>query len=229
MLKTENITVSYETSIVLKNLYLSFYPGEVHGILGVNGSGKTTLFRTICGLLKVDQGIIAYDNHSDLSKKIAYLETEPFFYPYMRGTEYLKLLSYDSKTSDIRLWRDLFKIPLDNFIETYSTGMKKKLALIGVLLLDRPVILLDEPHNGLDLEGVSYLDRILSELKKKGKIVIVSSHIVEVLRKNCDKISLLHNRNVKTTLENSDFSMLETEISSFFSNSSDAIIKQLFG
>ncbi|MEX2409864.1 MAG: ATP-binding cassette domain-containing protein [Candidatus Paceibacterota bacterium] len=227
-LEITDLNVSYETHTVLQNLSHCFYPGQIHGILGTNGAGKTTLFKSIYGLLKPDSGSIILQGFEEDSNCIAYLETEPTFYAFMKGDEYLELLSHNNKSFDPDTWSSLFNLPLNDFIETYSTGMKKKLALLGILSLDRPIMLLDEPHTGLDLESVKILDKILHQLKSRGKLILFTSHILEVLTKNCDKISLLQNQAIQSTFNKGNYADLENFIESQIKLNSGEILKTLF-
>jgi len=98
------------------------------------------------------------------------------------------------------------------FVENYSTGMKKKLAFIGVIAMDRPILILDEPFNGVDIESNEKILQLLIRLKSTNKIIIIASHIIESLTRICDKINLLENGVIKTTYEKNEFSILENEL-----------------
>ena len=97
---------------------------------------------------------------------------------------------------------------MKKYVQYYSSGMKKKLALIGMLMLDKPINILDEPFNGVDFEGVHILYDIIRQLKSENKIVIVSSHIIETLFHTCDKIAFLQNGNIEKIYEKEEFSQL---------------------
>src|SRR5690606_16503530 len=134
-----------------------------------------------------------------------FLETEYFFYSYMKGREYLELLSAKNDHFDIEKWNGIFELPLHELIDTYSTGMKKKLAFLGVLALDRPVLILDEPFNGVDVESNEKLFQILLRLKNTGKIILLSSHILSSLTGICDKISCLEEGTFLKTYSQGEF------------------------
>lgn len=228
MLKIKNVGFSYGEKQVLRNFSLELKAGNIHGILGANGAGKTTLYQIIYGLLLPSTGEVIFPDKSFDTSQIGYLETEPRFYPYMKGAEYIELLSHGNPTFDVDQWNEIFKLPLNKLIDTYSTGMKKKLALLGIITQDKPIMLLDEPFNGLDLETVESLHLILRELKKKNKIIVLTSHILEVLKINCDKISFLHKGSVQRTFNKPDFNNIYTHIKSDITQHSESVIQSIF-
>ena len=228
MLKLKNINFSYGDNEVLSGISLELKKGNIYGVLGANGAGKTTLFQIIYGLLIPSKGEVIFPDKSFDASQIGYLETEPRFYPYMKGAEYIDLLSHGNPAFDVGTWNEIFKLPLNKLIDAYSTGMKKKLALLGIISQDKPTMLLDEPFNGLDLETVENLNLILKELKKENKIIVLTSHILEVLKLNCDKISFLHNGAVQQTFSKSDFQHIDEYIKSDITQHSEAIIRSIF-
>ncbi|WP_138429805.1 ABC transporter ATP-binding protein [Fodinibius saliphilus] len=228
MLKIKNIYFSYGEEQVLRDFSLELKAGNIHGILGANGAGKTTLFQIIYGLLTASKGKVIFPDKNFDASQIGYLETEPWFYPYMKGSEYIDLLSHGNLSFDVQLWNKIFKLPLNKLIDTYSTGMKKKLALLGIISQDKPVMLLDEPFNGLDLETVENLNLILKELKKENKIIVLTSHILEVLKINCDKISFLNKGTVRKTFSKPDFQDINRYIKSDITQHSESVIQSIF-
>ncbi len=208
MLKITNLCVSYKKQNVLENLNLQIENSQILGLLGKNGAGKTTLFESIYQTTTYT-GDIFLNNKRIKRKDISYLETENYFYPYMTGKEYLSYFSGKSNTKfDDLITR--FNLPLDKFVQDYSSGMKKKLALIGMLMLDKPIIILDEPFNGVDFEGVHILYEIIEELKLTNKIVIISSHIIETLFNTCDRIAILENKKIEQFFYREQFKNLKT-------------------
>lgn len=205
MLEIQNIKVKYNKAYVIKDLSISIdtTKANILGILGKNGAGKTTLFRTIFGMIDFS-GTILWKNKKLKREDIAYLETTNYFYPYIKGKEYLNYFESGSSLG-LQDYRSLFNLPLDEYVDTYSTGMKKKLALIGVLLLDKPIIILDEPFNGLDYEGVHILYDIINELKLKQKVVLMSSHIIETLYRTCDNIAIIQDGTFTSIIEKNNF------------------------
>ncbi len=212
MLKINDLSVSFGDHRVLDHLNLECLKGELHGILGMNGAGKTTLFRTIYGFKKKDDGDCIFENSSVRSRTIGFLETENYFYSYMKGQEYLDLLSNAEVKFDIEKWNQIFNLPLNDLIDTYSTGMKKKLTFLGVMALDRPILILDEPFNGVDVESNEKIFQILQRLKTRGKVILLSSHILSSLTSICDKISFLKDGVIAKTYSRDEFPLLESEL-----------------
>lgn len=211
MITINNLTVSYKKGInVIDNLNLTLEEGLIHGIVGLNGAGKTTLLNTMFGLKKSDAGTILANDREITKKEVAYLVTENYFYSNITGNEYLKL--FKNINFDVLQWNELFNLPLDTVIDEYSTGMKKKLALLGVLKQDKSIIILDEPFNGLDIETCRIIRMILLRLKQKNKTIIITSHIIETLTNLCDFIHYLEVGKIKYTKDRSEFSEFEKNI-----------------
>lgn len=211
MIKVTELTKSYGAKQVLKNINLSFSEGNVYGIVGGNGAGKTTLFRCIAGLEDY-QGEVK-STLEPLKNHLGLLMTEPFFFSKITGKEYLQLLC---NARNIRIdnieSRNIFDLPLDQFTSTYSTGMKKKLAITAILLQNNKYFILDEPFNGVDIQSNIIITEIIHKLKELKKIVIISSHIFSTLSVTCDEIHLIKNGEFIKTVKKEDFSKLEAEM-----------------
>lgn len=190
MIRVENLSKYYGKNQVLKNINISFEKGRIYGIVGENGSGKTTLFRCISGLEKYD-GQIKSEFHI-LKNHLGFLMAEPFFFSKITGTEYIRLLvnARNIKLENIEE-SNIFNLPLGQYASTYSTGMKKKLALTAILLQGNDCIILDEPFNGVDIQSNMVIAEIIHKLKELRKTVIISSHIFSTLAETCDEIHLL--------------------------------------
>ena len=228
MLTIDNLSVSYGTHTVLSQLDLSMESGGIYGIVGYNGAGKTTLLNAIYGI-PAQRDCIRFDGAPLSRKDIAYLETESFFYSRITGRDYLKLFQARSGGFDFETLCSVFSLPLDHFVDSYSTGMKKKLALTGILSLDRKVLLLDEPFNGLDLESVSVLQLALCKLSAAGRLVVVTSHILESLSPLCDAIHLLQDGRIYKSYHPVEYPLLADKLRADAVAKYDAALSRVFG
>ncbi len=207
----ENISKSYGNKNVLNNINLTFQPGKIYGIAGENGAGKTTLFRCIAGL-ETFKGNVFYER-GKLKDKLGFLHTEPFFFSKITGKEYLQLLCNARKILQQNLKeKNIFDLPLSEFAENYSTGMKKKLAITGILLQQNEIFILDEPFNGVDIQSNALITEIILKLKRLNKIVLLSSHIFSTLSAVCDSIQFLKNGELFMNAEKQDFHLIEKEM-----------------
>ena len=207
MIRLTNIEKHYGSEQVLKGISADFERGKVYGIIGKNGAGKTTLFNCIAGLTSC-KGTIE-SPFTPLRAHLSYLQTEPPLINKLTGKEYLKLLCIGRKLPfpDFDA-QNIFELPLEKFVENYSTGMKKKLALTGAVLLKSDVYILDEPFNGVDIESSFTITALIDHLKKRDKIVLVSSHIFSTLQASCDTIGVLENGVIERWTPKSEFSGL---------------------
>jgi ABC-2 type transport system ATP-binding protein len=209
MLSIDSLEVRYGAAVVLRGLSLELEPGQVHGLMGRNGEGKTTLLDAVFGMVHPRAGSIHLRGAPIRSCDVGYLQAHTFFYPRITGREYLRIFQSRHPAFDVEAWSQILELPLDRLVERYSAGMQKKLALLGILSLDRPVLLLDEPFNGLDLESNHLLGRLLRMLAVSGKTILLTSHILESLTRSCDRIHLLASGAVAGTFHPGEFDRLD--------------------
>lgn len=211
MISIQSLSKSYGSHQILTGINLTFRRGEINGVVGENGAGKTTFFKCIAGLEEFE-GKVSYDG-GILKDHTGFLSTDPFFFSKMTAREYLQLMC-NARGITIKNLKEsnLFDLPLNEYAENYSTGMKKKLAITGLLLQKNDVYILDEPFNGVDVHSNIIIREILWQLKKLNKIVIMSSHIFSTLNESCDYLHHLREGVIKKTAEKGDFEKIENEM-----------------
>ena len=201
-----NLSKRYSGLHVVHGVNVVVRPGEVLGYLGPNGSGKTTTARMLSGLLDPSNGAVEYDGRdirSDLlsfRKRLGYIPEEPFLYPFLSGREYLELVGRLRELPQKLLGEKidgflrLFNLSGagDQSIASYSKGMRQKIVISAALIHDPDVIIFDEPETGLDVATTMMLRHLVRTLAARGKAIMYSSHILEVVEKVCDRIMVLH-------------------------------------
>ena len=211
MIKINGLSKSYSNNEVLKNISMEFSKGKAYGIVGENGAGKTTLFRCIAGLESYNGEIIS--DITPLKNHLGLLLTDPFFFSKITGKEYIRLLCNARGKTSLELdSKNIFDLPLNQYASTYSTGMKKKLAITAILLQENEYFILDEPFNGVDIQSNIILTEIILKLKELNKIVVISSHIFSTLSDTCDEIHLLRKGEQIKFVQKVDFKTLEQEM-----------------
>ena len=214
MIRLDHLSKAYGGHIVLRDISLSFEKGNVYGIVGENGSGKTTLFKCMTGLESHHGQVTSIFDR--LKDHVGYLPTDLYFFSKMTGREYLQLLCNArhivEKEMDLK---NIFDLPLDQYAATYSTGMKKKLALTAILLQPNEVFILDEPYNGVDIHSNMIITEIIHRLKALGKTVLISSHIFSTLKETCDHIHVIENGQISRSVGRDEFDALEKEMKDF--------------
>lgn len=212
MLKADNIQFAYGKTPVIRGLNLEISTATIHGLVGMNGSGKTTFLKMLAGHLTADEGEFTWKGKPLRPGTIAYMETSPAFFSRTRGREYLELFQLSNPGFDIDGWNELFALPLEALTESYSTGMRRKLAFMGMIGLGRDIMLLDEPFNGLDMDGVEKMKQVIQVLAEKGKTILITSHILESLTSIAGKISLLEAGKTDQTFPWESFGEMEQSI-----------------
>lgn len=211
MIKIKGLGKYYGKNEVLKGINMEFSRGKVYGIVGENGAGKTTLFRCITGLESYNGEIIS--EIQPLKNHLGLLLTDPFFFSKITGKEYIRLLCNARNKKNINIdQKNIFDLPLNQYASTYSTGMKKKLAITAILLQENECFILDEPFNGVDIKSNIILTEIILKLKELNKTVLVSSHIFSTLSDTCDEIHLLRKGEQIKSVQKVNFKFLEQEM-----------------
>lgn len=216
MLSTIEVTSLYKrygTTTALNGINLSIPGGQIYGILGPNGSGKTTLLKILAGILPPSSGDIVIDGmplsgNSDNIKSITgYIPETPALYESLTPVEYFNFIASVFKIDNsilkdrINAFSNALEIGkyMDEFIGSLSFGTKQKVAIIGSLIHDPKIIVMDEGMNGLDPKSSKIIKELLKDMTRKGKTVIFSTHIMEIAETVCDTISILYNGNIAGT------------------------------
>jgi ABC-2 type transport system ATP-binding protein len=200
MLKITDLTKRYSGIPVVDHVSFVIHRGETLGYLGPNGAGKSTTVKMIIGLLEPTSGEITLDGHNmHLDRRIGYVPEEPHLYPHLSGREHLQLIGrlrglsgriLEPKMDELLrlagLWEDRH-----SSLSGYSKGMRQKILLIAALFHDPEVLILDEPFSGLDVNAAMILRSLLRAFAERGKMVLYSSHVLEVVEKVCDKVLIL--------------------------------------
>lgn len=206
MLEVKNLTKSFNNVPVVKNVEFTIKPGEILGYLGPNGAGKSTTIKILAGLLEADEGSILYrgepveNNMMDFKAGIGYIPEQGELYGHLSGMEYLQLVGRLREIGEEELNRKIqgfmtqFGLSVDMYlpISSYSKGMKQKILISSALLHNPDILLLDEPLSGLDVSTTLVFKELLARLAAMGKIIIYSSHILEVVERVCSRVIVIH-------------------------------------
>jgi len=214
MFSINNLTFSYPDNPVFSQLNWNTGESRIIGLIGRNGAGKTTLFKLIAGYLKSAGGEITLNGDKIRPGDCAFMETMPHFYPMITGREFLDIFKIRQPGFEADRWNEFFKLPLDKTIEHYSTGMQKKLSFLSIIALNKKLLLLDEPFNGLDFDAVQLLRQIIPHISQRGSTILLSSHIPEAMITICDSISMLNKGEIAFTLPKNMFHNLNEAIGS---------------
>ncbi len=207
MIEIRNVSKTYGGSVkAVDDITLTVEPGCIYGFLGPNGAGKTTTIKLITGIIRPDGGTITVDGCDigkdavGAKKKIGFVPDDPNAFLRLKGIEYLKFMAdiYDVPQTDrangIRDLAARFDMSkaLDDKIQSYSHGMRQKIVIIGALIHQPKVWILDEPMTGLDPKSSFELKKMMREHADKGNTVFFSTHVLDVAEKVCDKLAVIN-------------------------------------
>lgn len=206
MIKLENVSKYFDTKIAVDNLNLTIQSGEIFGLIGHNGAGKTTTLKMMLNILEPTSGSITYDDlafspetERVIKKKIGYVPDSPDLFVKTRAIDFLNFVAdayeIDSATrqSQIEYFSRILGIEseLTQAIQSFSHGMRQKVAIIAALIATPDYWILDEPLTGLDPEASYRLKELMREHADKGNTVLFSTHVLEVAEKLCDRIGIM--------------------------------------
>ena len=205
MIEIKNVTKKYGDKTALKNMSFNVDDGEIFAFIGHNGAGKTTLIKAIVGIHDFDEGEILINGNSikknpiECKKEIAFVPDNPELYENMKAIDFINFIcdmyevDQDRRTENIKKYSEMFEIEnnLNDTIDSFSHGMKQKVALISALAHDPKVLIMDEPFVGLDPKAVFDVKKVMNEMVKEGKTIFFSTHILDVAEKLCSKVAII--------------------------------------
>jgi ABC-2 type transport system ATP-binding protein len=206
MLEARKLTKRYSAIPAVQDVSFSIRPGQILGYLGPNGSGKSTTVKMLTGLIEPSDGEIFFRGENVLknrlwfSRHFGYVPEEPYLYTHLTGREYLQLagrlrgMEKSLLERKIEAMLELFGLAefRDTQMSSYSKGMRQKVLLSAALLHDPEVLILDEPFSGLDVTAALVFRSLLHALANEGKMILYSSHVLEVVEKVCSEVVILH-------------------------------------
>jgi len=209
-LALRHVSKQFSGSLAVDDVNFTARAGEITGYLGPNGSGKSTTMKMIAGLLDLTSGEILFDGapaHRDLiawKRRMGYVPEEPHLYTHLTGLEYLvmvgQLRDLPGKPTRERIESMMRLLSLADSrhiaMSAYSKGMRQKVLLIAALLHNPDVLLLDEPFSGLDISSTLVLRGLIQELAQRGKVVLFSSHELDIVERVCSRVVILHRGHV---------------------------------
>ena len=205
MIEIKNVTKKYGNNVALKNVSFTVNDGEIFAFIGHNGAGKTTLIKAIVGIHTFDEGDILINGKSilkdpiDCKKDMAFVPDNPELYEQMKAIDFINFVCdmyevpQDVREKNIKKYAKMFEIEdkLNDTIESFSHGMKQKIALISALAHNPKILIMDEPFVGLDPKAVFDVKEIMNEMIKEGKIIFFSTHILDVAEKLCSRVAII--------------------------------------
>ena len=215
ILKCENLKKQVKNKVIVENISFSMDKGDVVGFIGPNGAGKTTTIKLILGLIKLTEGKVYIDGY-DIQKnfikameKVGAIVETPDLYMYLSGYDNLKLTANNYKNiTKERMNEVIKKVGLENRIKdkvsTYSLGMRQRLGIAEAIINSQELLILDEPTNGLDIEGTIEIRNLIKELSNEGIAILISSHNLTEIDNLCNRIIAIKNGKIITndTIDN---------------------------
>ena len=198
VIKLDHVSKKFSEEQVLKDVCFEFQEGKIYGIVGNNGSGKTVLMKCICGLLPYDEGSIRVAGKKigkdvDFPEDMGMIIESPGFLPGMTGIKNLKILAaVNHRIQESQIRETMRVVGLDPNLKQpvgkYSLGMRQRLGIAQAIMEKPEILILDEPMNGLDRDGVNEIRQLLLKLKEQGKTILLASHNKEDIEVLCDEV-----------------------------------------
>ena len=207
VINIQNLTRDYGSGKGIFDVSIQVEKGEVFGFLGPNGAGKTTTIRHLMGFIRPKTGICQIDgldcwkNRDEIQKRLGYIAGEISFFDDMTGKEFLKFISdyrHIGENSRLQEMIERFELDPGNKIKKMRKGMKQKLGIVAAFMHAPNILILDEPTSGLDPFMQNRFIELLAEEKKKGRTILLSSHMFEEVERTCDRIGIIRNGKLVT-------------------------------
>ena len=184
-IKATNISKQFKNNVLFTNVNLDLYSGKIYGLIGHNGSGKTVLMKILTGVMKPTTGTVEIDDktlHQDIQilPEVGVIFEKPEFFNDLTGKENLELLAKINK----------------NKVKDYSLGMVQRLGIAQAIMEDQKILILDEPTNALDQDGVVSILRLLKQKKEEGCLILISSHQLDEIFAICDEVYQINHQNL---------------------------------
>ncbi len=205
-IKTTNISKQFKNNVLFTNVNLDLYSGKIYGLIGHNGSGKTVLMKILTGVMKPTTGTVEIDDktlHQDIQilPEVGVIFEKPEFFNDLTGKENLELLAkINKRIDDKKIIEAMKQVNLDpnnqNKVKDYSLGMVQRLGIAQAIMEDQKILILDEPTNALDQDGVVSILRLLKQKKEEGCLILISSHQLDEIFAVCDEVYQINHKNL---------------------------------
>lgn len=206
MVKVEGLSKEFRGEMILQDVNITLERGKIYGLVGMNGSGKTVFMKCLCGFLKPTTGKVTVDGKEvgkeiDFPQDLGLMIETPGFIPYMSGKSNLKNLALiRNQIGNYEIEEALRSVGLDpnlkKHVSKYSLGMRQRLGIAQAIMEKPRLLILDEPFNGLDVQGVKDIRELLMSLQKQGVTILLASHYDEDIRTLCEEVYLVREHRI---------------------------------
>ena len=210
MVKVEGLSKEFRGEMILQDVNITLERGKIYGLVGMNGSGKTVFMKCLCGFLKPTTGKVTVDGKEvgkeiDFPQDLGLMIETPGFIPYMSGKSNLKNLALiRNQIGNYEIEEALRSVGLDpnlkKHVSKYSLGMRQRLGIAQAIMEKPRLLILDEPFNGLDVQGVKDIRELLMSLQKQGVTILLASHYDEDIRTLCEEVYLVREHRIRKSL-----------------------------
>lgn len=207
MVKVEGLSKEFRGEMILQDVNITLERGKIYGLVGMNGSGKTVFMKCLCGFLKPTTGKVTVDGKEvgkeiDFPQDLGLMIETPGFIPYMSGKSNLKNLALiRNQIGNYEIEEAMRSVGLDpnlkKHVSKYSLGMRQRLGIAQAIMEKPRLLILDEPFNGLDVQGVKDIRELLMSLQKQGVTILLASHYDEDIRTLCEEVYLVRERRIR--------------------------------